>query len=154
MPDVVALLEEHLRDMHATSPAESVHALDVTRLKKPGIVFLAARDDDGTLLGVGAIAELDASHGEIKSMRTAEAARGKGVAAAVLRELLSTARDRGYSQVSLETGTQEFFGPAHRLYTRAGFTATGPFADYTEDPHSRYFTIRMETETPLRPLEG
>ncbi|WP_062206137.1 GNAT family N-acetyltransferase [Demequina salsinemoris] len=139
-PDIVALLEEHLSDMHDTSPAESVHALDVERLRRPGITFLAARDDAGVLLGVGALAELDPSHGEIKSMRTAGAARGRGVAGAVLSALLDAARERGLARVSLETGTHEFFAAAHRLYERAGFAPTGPFADYTEDPHSRYFT--------------
>ncbi len=153
-PDVVRLLDEHLTDMHDTSPAESVHALDVTRLQRPGIVFLAARDDDGSLLGVGAIAELDPTHGEIKSMRTAPAARGRGVAAAVLTELLRVARERGYRDVSLETGTHDFFAAAHRLYERAGFVPTGPFADYAEDPHSRYFTIRLETHPVAEPLEG
>ncbi|WNM24826.1 GNAT family N-acetyltransferase [Demequina capsici] len=153
-PDIVALLDEHLAHMHATSPAESVHALDVARLKRPGIAFLAARDDDGVLLGVGAIAELDSAHGEIKSMRTAASARGRGVAAEVLTQLLATALERGYDRVSLETGTQEFFAPAHRLYARAGFTPCGPFADYTDDPHSRFFTKSLEPGMRPEPLEG
>ncbi len=153
-PDIVALLEEHLDDMRDTSPPESVHALDVSRLQRADIAFLAARDDAGALLGVGALAELDPGHGEIKSMRTASHARGKGVAGAILAELLRLAQARGYARVSLETGTHEYFSAAHRLYERAGFAPTGPFADYTLDPHSRYFTIRVETDGAENALEG
>lgn len=138
--DVVALLAEHLADMHATSPAESVHALDVQALRAPHVTFLAARDGAGVLLGVGALAMLDPHHGEIKSMRTAHDARGRGVAAAVLASIVSLARERGLDRISLETGTQGFFAPAHRLYERHGFAACDPFGSYGPDPHSRFYT--------------
>ncbi|WP_062521867.1 GNAT family N-acetyltransferase [Demequina silvatica] len=139
-PDVVELLTEHLADMHATSPACSVHALDVERLRAPHVTFVAARDDAGVLLGVGALADLGEGHAELKSMRTATAARGRGVAAAVVEELLGVARQRGVARVSLETGTGEYFSAAHRLYERAGFTECGPFGSYTLDPFSRFYT--------------
>lgn len=142
-PDIVELLSEHLADMHAESPPESVHALDVERLRASHITFVAARDDAGALLGVGALAELDASHGELKSMRTARPARGRGVAGMVLENLLALARERGYSRVSLETGSQEYFAAAHRLYARHGFTECGPFGSYSEDPNSRFFTLDL-----------
>ena len=70
-PDVRALLDEHLMELRRTSPPESVHALDPQALSADGILFLAARDDDGTLLGVGAMKALSATEGELKSMRTA-----------------------------------------------------------------------------------
>lgn len=139
-PDIVALLGEHLADMHATSPAESVHALDVEALRAAHVTFVAARDATGDLLGVGALARLDPGHAEIKSMRTAAAARGRGVAAAVLGRLLELARDAGVTRVSLETGTQDFFRPAHRLYERHGFEPCGPFGSYAVDPCSRFYT--------------
>lgn len=139
-PDVVALLEEHLADMYATSPAESVHALDLTALQGPAITFVSARTVDGALLGIGALKELDAHHGELKSMRTAAAARGAGVAAAVLAHLVALADHRGYARVSLETGTQEYFAAAQRLYARHGFVECGPFGDYALDPHSLFMT--------------
>lgn len=138
--DVSALLAEHLADMYATSPAESVHALDVTGLKVPAVTFWSVRDDNGRLLGCGALKELDPTHGEIKSMRTTGAARGRGIAAAVLQEILAVATARGYARVSLETGTEDYFAPARRLYERHGFTECGPFADYVLDPSSVFFT--------------
>ncbi|WP_062465194.1 GNAT family N-acetyltransferase [Demequina soli] len=142
-PDIVALLTEHLADMHATSPAESVHALDVERLRAPHVTFLAARTDDGALMGVGALTEPGDGPAEIKSMRTAAAHRGLGVAAAVLAALVEVARERGHVHVSLETGTEGYFAAAHRLYERAGFIECGPFGPYTLDPHSRYYTLEL-----------
>jgi putative acetyltransferase len=140
--DVSALLAEHLADMHATSPPESVHALDVSALQAPAVTFWTARSD-GVLLGCGALTQLDPAHGEVKSMRTTSAARGTGVGTALLLHLLAEARTRGYARVSLETGTQDYFAAAHRLYLRHGFTSCGPFGDYTEDPNSAYFTLTL-----------
>jgi putative acetyltransferase len=139
-PDVTALLAEHLADMHATSPAESVHALDVAALKVPGLTFWTARLD-GLLLGCGALKELDATHGELKSMRTTSVSRGTGVGRAMLLHLVEVGRGRGYSRLSLETGTQDYFLPARTLYAAHGFTPCDPFADYREDPYSAYFTL-------------
>jgi len=137
--DVVLLLTDHLADMHATSPPESVHALDVDALAVPSVTFWTARRD-AVLLGCAALKELDPTHAEVKSMRTAPASRGTGVATALLRHVLEEARHRGYDRVSLETGSQDFFAPARRLYTRHGFAECGPFGDYVLDPHSVFFT--------------
>jgi putative acetyltransferase len=142
-PDVRALLDEHLADMRRTSPPESVHALDPYALTAPGIVFLAARDDHGILLGCGALKPLPGGEAEVKSMRTALAARGRGVAAAVLAEIVVLARRDGARRLLLETGTEPFFDPAVRLYERHGFVRRGPFADYTDDPHSRYLELAL-----------
>jgi putative acetyltransferase len=139
---VVALLEEHLADMYATSPAESVHALDAGALAGPGMTFWTLRDD-GAVLGCAALKELDARHGEIKSMRTAAAARRRGVARLLLDHLLATAVERGYDRLSLETGTQDFFAPARALYVSRGFEECGPFGSYVVDPHSAFFTRRL-----------
>ena len=133
--DVRELLDEHLADMFATSPADSVHALDHSALSAPGITFWTARED-GLLLGCGALKQLDNSAGEIKSMRTTPAARGRGIAALLLTRILADAQERGFEQLYLETGSEEFFAPARRLYDRHGFTDCPPFADYTLDPHS------------------
>lgn len=142
-PDVLGLLDEHLTDMYATSPACSVHALDHTALLAPSITFLTARGNDGELLGCGALKELDAGHGELKSMRTTAAARGRGVATAVLGALLALAAERGYARVSLETGSQDYFAAARRLYARHGFTDCGPFGDYSPDPNSVFMTLEL-----------
>ncbi len=141
-PDVLALLEEHLRDMHATSPAESVHALDVDGLRGPGVTFWSARDAEGTLLGVGAL-RVDDGWAEVKSMRTTHAARGRGVAATMLRHLVDEARRAGFDEVLLETGSQDYFAAARRLYARHGFVETGPFGTYVEDPHSTFMRLAL-----------
>lgn len=138
--DVRALLEEHLRDMHAITPAGSVHALDVRRLKVPSITFWSVRDGD-TLLGCGALKELDATHGEVKSMRTPAALRHRGAGRAMIAHLIEVARARGYARLSLETGATAPFVPARRLYESVGFTACGRFGDYPDDPHSVFLTL-------------
>jgi len=145
-PDVVALLEQHLAVTKDTAPPESCHALDAEELRAPHITFLAARDSDGTLLGMGALADLGSAHGEIKSMHTAAGTRGRGIATAVLTRLVEVARESGHTRVSLETGTQDFFAPAHRLYERHGFTECGPFGSYVPDPHSRFYTVSLSGE--------
>jgi putative acetyltransferase len=139
-PDVVALLQEHLRDMHALSPPESVHALDVGRLKAPDVTFWSVRDG-AVLLGCGALKELDARHGEVKSMRTPSSLRRKGAGRAVLTEVIAEARRRGYQRLSLETGSGEAFAPAWRLYESFGFISCAPFGDYQLDPNSVFMTL-------------
>lgn len=138
--DVRALLEEHLRNMHAITPAGSVHALDVGRLKVPSITFWSVRDGD-TLLGCGALKELDPAHGEVKSMRTPEAARRRGAGRAMIHHIIAVARERGYARLSLETGASAPFLPARRLYESVGFVPCGPFGDYPDDPHSAFLTL-------------
>ena len=142
--DVVALLQAHLDDMHRHSPPESVHALDLDALRRPEITFWTMRDEGGALMGCGALKQLDAGHGEIKSMRTAAAHLRRGVAATLLRHVLRTARARGYRRLSLETGAPEAFAPARALYARFGFAECGPFADYAEDPWSVFMTLELQ----------
>ncbi|MCE6996323.1 GNAT family N-acetyltransferase [Saccharothrix sp. S26] len=140
------LITEHLADMYATSPAESVHALDHAGLREPGVSLWTAWSD-GVLLGCAALKELSPDEGEIKAMRTRPEARGRGVAARVLAFLVEEARRRGYRRLSLETGTQDFFAPARRLYARHGFVPCPPFADYRPDPTSEFMTLDL-TATP------
>jgi len=139
-PDVLALLREHLQGMADHSPPESIHALDVEGLKAPGITFWTIRDGS-EVLGCIALKQLDERHGEIKSMRTASAHLRKGVGAALLEHLVAEARRRGYERLSLETGSGPGFEAAHALYRKFGFVECGPFADYREDPFSRFMTI-------------
>ncbi|HJV61976.1 MAG TPA: GNAT family N-acetyltransferase [Albitalea sp.] len=141
--DVYALLDEHLRNMHELSPPESVHALDVSGLKRPDITFWSVRE--GTvLLGCGALKELDAQHGEIKSMRTPATLRRRGAGRAVLNHIVAEARRRGYKRLSLETGPAQTFGAAHRLYESFGFRHCGPFGDYKLDPYSVFMTLELQ----------
>lgn len=138
-PEVAQILMEHLDDMYAVSPPESVHALDLEKLRRPEITFWSVWDGN-QLAGCGAIKELDTTHAEIKSMRTANAYRGKGVAVKIMEHILNVAAERNYQRLSLETGTQDFFLPARKLYERFGFEYCGPFSDYREDPHSAFMT--------------
>ncbi len=142
-PEIRALLEEHLLNMRAISPPESVHALDLDGLRQPHIRFWTAWSG-GALLGCGALKQLDGSHAELKSMRTANAHRRKGVARAVLLHILADARAQGFTQLSLETGTQPEFLPARRLYAHHGFLDCPPFADYAEDPNSVFMTRLLQ----------
>ncbi|GAB2623468.1 GNAT family N-acetyltransferase [Pseudactinotalea suaedae] len=142
-PDVAVLLHEHLAEMAATSPADSVHALGHAALQAADIEFVTAREQTGALLGCGALKVHDQALGELKSMRTVGAARGQGVASAILRHLLERARVRGLARVSLETGAEDYFAPARRLYAHHGFQPTTPFADYTDDPNSVYLTLAL-----------
>ena len=141
-PEIIALIGEHLRDMHVITPPESIHALGLEKLRQPDITFWTAWDG-GELLGCGALKQLDPQHGEIKSMRTARAHLRKGVAAAMLRHILDEARRRGYTRVSLETGAMAAFEPARQLYARHGFQPCGPFADYRLDPNSVFMTMEL-----------
>ncbi|APB00050.1 putative N-acetyltransferase YsnE [Nocardia seriolae] len=141
--EVIGLLEAHVAEMLANSPEESMHALDLEGLRKPEITFWSVWDGD-TLGGCGALKELDPTHGEIKSMRTAAELRGRGVAGQLLRHIIAEARARGYERLSLETGAPEFYLPAVRLYERHGFEHCGPFADYTADPHSVFMTLPLD----------
>lgn len=141
-PEIAELLQEHLRSIAIHSPPESVHALNLDGLRKPGITFWTVWEN-GELAACGALKELDASHGEIKSMRTAAAHLRKGYAASLLRHILDEARRRSYRRVSLETGSMQAFEAARALYARFGFQPCGPFADYIEDPHSVFMTIEL-----------
>src|SRR5688572_2473327 len=142
-PEVLALLNEHLSNMYELSPPESVHALDVSKLKGPDIAFWSVWDDDGGLLGCGALKELSPAHGEVKSMRTPAARRRAGAGRAVLEHILAVARERRYERLSLETGSSDAFRPAQQLYESFGFTRCGPFGGYREDPHSVFMTLEL-----------
>ena len=139
------LLEEHLRDMRAWSPPESVHALNLGRLRQPEISFWTIWEADA-LLGCGALKDLGHGEAEIKSMRTANLHRRKGVGDEMLRHIFSAAAERGVKRLSLETGSQPQFAPARALYARHGFTECGPFADYVLDVNSSFMTRKLDSE--------
>jgi putative acetyltransferase len=141
-PQIHALLEEHLRNMYELSPPESVHALDLSRLRSPDITFWSVWDGE-TLVGVGALKEMSATEGEIKSMRTPQALRRRGAGRAVLAHIIDEARSRRYRRLSLETGSQEGFVPARKLYESFGFTYCDPFGDYQPDPNSMFMTLEL-----------
>lgn len=141
-PEIIALLEEHLAEMASHTPAESVHALPIDRLTGPDIRFWSLWSAD-RLAGCGALKRLDPTHAEIKSMRTSAPFRGQGLGTVLLQRLLAEARTLGYTRVSLETGTNDPFVPARRLYARHGFVECEPFADYVLDPWSVFMTLEL-----------
>lgn len=141
-PEIADLLRLHLEDAAKHSPPESVHALNLDALRAPEITFWTAWDGP-TLLGCGALKELDPKHGEIKSMHTAECHRGRGVAAGLLGHIIQEARGRSYQRLSLETGSPDAYTPARALYARFGFETCAPFADYVVDPYSVFMTLDL-----------
>ena len=141
-PQVHALLQEHLDNMYELSPPEQVFALDLPKLLVPDITVWTAWDND-QLLGCAALKELSPVHGEIKSMRTPNAARRKGAGRTLLQHIISVANHRGYATLSLETGSHPDFVPAHNLYISYGFSVSGPFGSYLPDPHSVFMQILL-----------
>ncbi len=148
-----ALLERHLAFARDVTPRGQVHALEVHGLVDLSVTFFSARRQ-GHVVGVAALKQLDTSHAEIKSMHTAEAARGQGVATALLDHLLAVAASRHYRRVSLETGTTPAFGPACALYTKAGFTACEPFGEYARRPHGRCLSLELGADPPSTTTRG
>lgn len=141
-PDVVKLLQRHLEFARGVTPPEDVHALDLDGLLDPTVTFFSLRDG-GTLLGIGAIKQLDDGHMELKSIHTAEEARGNGVGRTVVEHLLAVARDRGAGRVSLETGSMEEFAPSRALYSRLGFVECEPFGDYSPSRSATFMTLEL-----------
>ena len=140
---VRALIERHLTFGRSFTPPEDAHALEVDELLDPAIVLFAACEGE-EVLAVGALKEIDDDHGELKTMHTAEAARGRGLGRAMLDHLLAEARRRGYRRVSLETGAMDAFAPARALYEGAGFAPCEPFGSYRGGPHNVFLTLALD----------
>ena len=141
---VISLLHTHLTTARAETAPGSAHALDDAGLRAPNVTFWSAWEGDGPsarLVAVAALKQLTADHGEVKSMHTDEAVRGRGIGGALLRHVVVTARERGMTRLSLETGSWSYFAPARALYARHGFVECSPFSDYKADPNSLYMTL-------------
>ena len=145
--DARELLRRHLVFANTHTPPQDVHALDIDGLLDPAVTFFSFRLG-GELLGVGALKRLDGHHAELKSMHTAEAARGRGIGRAMVDHLIGVARDRGFRQVSLETGSMPAFAPARSLYAKAGFRPCGPFGSYRPSPSSTFMTLPLNGPDP------
>jgi putative acetyltransferase len=139
-PAIAAFLTEHIEEMRSITPLESKHALDLDGLRRPEITFWSVLDGDDAVVGCGAVKALDASHAELKSMRTAQARKRSGIASLLLEHILAEATRMGFARISLETGSADFFRPARSLYEKYGFDYCEPFADYRLDPHSVFMT--------------
>ena len=137
--EIADFLDEHIREMKTLSPPESKHALDLEGLRKPEITFWTVWEDQ-MLVGCGGLMELNKEQGEIKSVRTSSLRRQSGVASKLLQHMLDEAKKRGYSRLSLETGSMDHFAAARKFYGKFGFEYCKPFADYVLDPHSVFMT--------------
>jgi putative acetyltransferase len=146
-PDVRALLQRHFDLMRSQSPAESCHVMAPDTLTAAGAVLLGVRRD-GMLLGVGALARVGPSEGELKSMHTASEARGQGVARQLLQALILRAQDMGLTRISLETGTAAPFAAARSLYAAEGFVECPPFGSYVRDSLSVFMTKQIASPAP------
>jgi len=142
-PEIAALLQAHLDDMHRHSPPESVHALDLDALRAPDITFWTVWDE-GVLLGCGALRELDPQHGEIKSMRTHPDHLRAGVGRALLRHIIAVAMAEGLRRLSLETGSGPAFDPALTLYRAHGFRDGPAFGDYVRSDFNQFLHRDLE----------
>jgi putative acetyltransferase len=140
--DVRAVVQRQSDFGRSNTPPEYAHALGAEALADPALTLFCAREN-GRVVGIGGLRELDAAHGEIKSMHTVDEARGHGVGRAMVEHLLATARQRGYRRVSLETGTSDGFAPARALYASVGFEACAPFGAYPASPHNLFMTMRL-----------
>ena len=141
-PEVLALLEEHLRNMHEITPPGHVCAFDANKLRAPGIVLWTAWEDD-VLVGCAALQELSPMQGELKSMRTPAHLRRHGVGRALLNHILKVSRDRGYRELFLETGSHPAFTPAQTLYRSVGFRECGPFGAYKDNGFSVFMSLDL-----------
>ncbi|MFG2490414.1 GNAT family N-acetyltransferase [Streptomyces caniferus] len=138
-PEIAEFLDEHVQQMRSRTPLESKHALDLDGLRKPEVTLWSVMDGD-TLVGCGALKRLDADHAELKSMRTRPTRQRSGVASRLLVHIVGQAQRMGFTRLSLETGSDEFFLPARRLYEKYGFQNCEPFANYQPDPNSTFMT--------------
>lgn len=146
-PRILTLLQTHVQSARAETAAGSAHALDLTGLQSPQIEFWAMWDGND-LLGIGALKILAPDHGEVKSMHVAQSRRRTGAGSRMLVHIMETAKLKGMSRLSLETGSSAYFYPARELYRRHGFVECAPFADYKADPNNRFMTIELRP-TPV-----
>lgn len=140
--DVLALLKRHLDFARTVTPPEDVHALDLEGLLDETVTLFSLREKEA-LLGIGAIKTLDDAHMELKSIHTAAEARGRGVGRTIVDHLVSMARSKGATRVSLETGSMPEFAPSRALYASAGFVECEPVADYSVSRNSTFMTLDL-----------
>ncbi|KMJ59888.1 hypothetical protein AB685_03275 [Bacillus sp. LL01] len=141
-PVVITFVEEHMKNLNLLSPPESNHYLDLDALRKPDVTFWSAWED-GEIVGCGALKELDAQTGEVKSMRTSSLHLRKGVGRQILQYIINAAKERGYQRLYLETGSLDAFLPAQKLYESYGFEYCEPFANYIEDPNCVFMMKKL-----------
>ena len=137
------LLKKHFIELRSVSPAGSTHVLDVEGLKDRSIKFWSLWENE-KLIGCGALKFLDSQHGEFKSIRVADEFRKKGFGEKIIFHLIEEAKKLKIKKLSIETGSGNFFKSARELFKKFGFEPCEPFAHYTEDPNSCYYTKNID----------
>jgi GNAT superfamily N-acetyltransferase len=92
---------------------------------------------DGTPRACGGFRHLRPGVAEIKRMYVDPGARRRGVGRGLLAFLEEGARAAGYSQVWLETGSEQ--PDAITLYESAGYRPRAAYGEFKDDPRNRSF---------------
>ncbi len=127
-PELRALIGELDDMLGAVYEPHQQHGLSIEQLFEPHVrFFLAALD--GVIVSCGGVALFN-DYAEVKRMYTRPAARGRGVATALLRRIEDEIRAAGIRVLRLETG--HYQPEAIGLYESAGFRPCGPFGPYAQ----------------------
>jgi putative acetyltransferase len=132
-PQVIALIADLDAYQDTLYPAEARYALDLSSLKKSNVIFMVARDGEGTAVGCGAVV-ITGCVGELKRMYVRPQDRGQGVAGRVLVALEAASLIAGCEELLLETGPYQ--PEALAFYSKQGYTRRGPFGAYPDHPLS------------------
>jgi putative acetyltransferase len=141
-PRVQTLLAHHFNTARAETSPGSAHALDLNGLRQPDIAFWSGWNGEH-VIAIGALKRLSRFEGEIKSMHTEQSYRRKGAGRMMLQHIIAKARQMELSRLSLETGSQPYFGAARELYKRHGFVECPPFGSYVPDANSVFMTLEL-----------
>lgn len=141
-PDVIGLLELHHAEMVEHSPPGTCHVLDLSGLKSADVEVFTARKG-GALRAIGGL-KRHKGFGEIKSMRAHPDARGTGAGKAMLEHLIARARELGFVEIKLETGSTQLFEAALGLYKSFGFIQCDDFAGYTGGDFNKLYSLSLE----------
>lgn len=142
-PETKGLLALHLLGMQASSPPESVFALDLSGLLDPRVTVWSAWRGE-RIAAVGALKMLGDGTAEVKSMRTHPDVLRQGAAARILETIIAEAKARGVTRLSLETGSGPAFEPALALYRRRGFVEGEAFSDYIRSEFNQFLHLPLQ----------
>jgi putative acetyltransferase len=146
--DVRGLVEKLNAHLLPLSPLEFQFKMTVEQMAGSDTTLFVARDEAGRAIGMGALKVHSPELGEVKRMFTDPAVRGQRIGSALLDAIVGLARQRSIATLMLETGTGDGMAEAHRLYTRSGFVARGPFLDYPDSEWSAFFEMPLNVEQP------
>jgi GNAT superfamily N-acetyltransferase len=149
-PDALRLIEEVQEEYVVRYGGRDETPLDPLMFEPPlGSFFVGYLD--GVPVATGAWRRVDVpalgatATAEVKRMYVAPAARGRGLARAVLAHIERTAAAAGAEAVVLETGLKQ--PEAIELYRSSGYVPVEKFGYYKDSPTSRCFGKRVTPAT-------